>query len=195
MANYNLDKTLSLVLEIFRTKDPEDMSTRAAVSWDNDRQVFLVPYLNTEVEVTYPTGDVTSNESNLPIVDSIMVLHYLVHATGLPIQNNLISFKELPDGAIYNDPFTKRAITPFIKNFSNNIDKLKEWASKFGGKPAELGDVSYTIPIFPRVSITYVLWEGDDEFPPNATILFDRSAGAYLPTENYAMLAGMLLWK
>jgi hypothetical protein len=57
--------------------------------------------------------------------------------------------------------------------------------------PAAHGDISYEIPVFPRLRLLYILWRGDEEFPANGTILFDRYANAYLHTEDFAFIAGM----
>jgi hypothetical protein len=40
-----------------------------------------------------------------------------------------------------------------------------------------------------------VLWRGDDEFPPNATILFDSSVTDYLSTEDLAVLCERIAQK
>jgi hypothetical protein len=41
--------------------------------------------------------------------------------------------------------------------------------------------------------VTFVLWGGDDEFPPSGNILFDSSAPQFLPTEDFAVLASLLV--
>ena len=47
---------------------------------------------------------------------------------------------------------------------------------------------------FPRVPITLVLWRGDDEFPPDGNILFDRSISDYLTTEDVNVLCETIAW-
>jgi hypothetical protein len=41
----------------------------------------------------------------------------------------------------------------------------------------------------PRVPITFILWEGDDEFPPSIKILFDPSITGYLPLEDISVIS------
>jgi hypothetical protein len=36
------------------------------------------------------------------------------------------------------------------------------------------------------------MWAGDDEFPAQASVVFDAAAGHYLPAEDLAGLGGLL---
>jgi len=38
------------------------------------------------------------------------------------------------------------------------------------------------------------LWEGDEEFPPSGNILFDASAGSHFATEDFAVLASVVVY-
>ena len=49
--------------------------------------------------------------------------------------------------------------------------------------------------MFPRIGIQIILWEGDEEFPPEANILFDENIGELLSPEDIAMLSGMLTYR
>jgi len=54
------------------------------------------------------------------------------------------------------------------------------------------GDVGVRVPFLPKVSISFVLWKGDDEFPPNGKILFDSTITSYLSTEGIVIASEML---
>jgi len=45
------------------------------------------------------------------------------------------------------------------------------------------------------VPLRLILWQGDNEFPPDASILFDETAGDYLSPEDAAWLAGMVVYR
>ncbi|MDA8235439.1 MAG: DUF3786 domain-containing protein [Clostridia bacterium] len=197
MANYNLDKTLAVAQEKLKAKEPEIMAQLSSTEYNQDNKTFRVPFLGEEYLVQYPEGKVTlaGNETQeVSLQNQILILHYLVTASGQPIQNQYISFKELPDGAIYIDPFTKRTINPMLKLFGHDLDLFKTTAAKLGGEIKNLGHAGVTINVFPKVPITYVIWEGDDEFPASGNVLFDASAGSYLPTEDYAVVASQVIW-
>ena len=52
-----------------------------------------------------------------------------------------------------------------------------------------MGDAAIVMDVFPRLPLTYVIWEGDEEMPANGTILFDQTAQYYLPTEDLVVVA------
>jgi len=179
-----------------KTKEPAEMARNSGALWDADKGVITLKYLGQDYTVTYPGIVVryAGKDAEAPLKDQALLLHYLCTANGAPLQNKYISFKELPDGAIYTDPFYRRAIEPMLKVFGNNHELFLHVATKFGGVKQDLGDVSVTIQILPRVAVTYVMWAADDEFPATGNILFDASAPNYLPTEDYAVAASNVVY-
>jgi len=190
---YNLAETLNVAKINFAGKNPLTMAANSGCLLDLGNNRFTVRLLGQIYLVDYPSGLVTCKikGSEAALVVSILLLHYLTQATGVEPDGNWISFKELQGGSIYSEPFEKRAITPFVKSFGNLHDDFAEAALKLGGEQTEFGDISFIMPVLPRVSIIYILWSGDDEFPPSGNILFDKYANAYLPTEDLAMLSGV----
>jgi hypothetical protein len=49
--------------------------------------------------------------------------------------------------------------------------------------------------VLPNVPARLILHAGDEEFPSEAAILFDRSVGRILTPEDVAWLAGMLVYR
>jgi hypothetical protein len=57
-------------------------------------------------------------------------------------------------------------------------------AKSLGGESQNLAaDAAYRIPAFPKVPLYYLLWEGDDEFEPRLSVLFDRSIESHLSAD------------
>lgn len=192
---YNLAETLDVARKEFSQKQPLTMAANSGCLFDLEKERFTVPFLGQKYLVTYPDGHVVyaNDQSEAPIITAILLLHYLVHATGVDAAKDWISFKELQGGSIYIEPFQHRAIIPFVKKFGVFSDDFAKAAESLGGRKAEHGDISYIIPVLPRVPMLYILWRGDEEFPPNGTILFDRYANAYLHTEDFAFIGGMVV--
>ena len=55
--------------------------------------------------------------------------------------------------------------------------------------------MAVTINAFKRVPITFVLWRGDEEFPPDGSILFDATVSDYLSIEDINVLCERITWK
>ena len=52
--------------------------------------------------------------------------------------------------------------------------------------------MSVKVPDFPRIDAVVVLYREDDEFPPDANILFKDDIINYLPLEDVAVLSGLI---
>ena len=188
MVNYTAAHEVAL--EKFRACSLEEMARCSGYLLEGD--TLLVDFIDGHYKVDYPSGkflSVSTSDEELPIITQILILHYLVNLSESLETGRLISYKELPGGSIYIQPFTHRAIDPLVQSFGANPERLLEVATSIGGQPNGLGDVGITFRVFPRVPVTLILWGADDEFPASGNILFDSSAPSILPTEDYAVLA------
>jgi hypothetical protein len=187
----NWEVSLKTAKSNLGAKRPQDIAQRAAVRYDAAAGEFVVPFLNQEHRVRYPSGDVYLPwGEDVQITNQILILHYLEHAEGVPLHHKWISFKEIPCGQIYISPFYNRAIRPLIELFGHDPQGLIAAGLALGGKREDLGDAGVVIPVFPMVPVAYVIWVGDEEFEASGNILFDKSAPHCLPLEDYAVIAG-----
>ena len=61
------------------------------------------------------------------------------------------------------------ALEPLKDAFQGKAGELIKAGIKIGGKEEGFGDASVTLQAFPTISLTYVFWDGDEEFPAAAT--------------------------
>ncbi|AQX74468.1 hypothetical protein B1776_02590 [Dehalococcoides mccartyi] len=140
-------------------------------------------YFRFRVEIDTRNAAVTSPDTSLSPREEALILHYLLKADGTPVSREQISFKELPEGANYQPVFYNRVLKSLIALYIANPAKLNLSAISLGGKKAEQADVSFLFQALPRLPLWLVFWQGDDEFPPEGNIIFDRSISRYLDTE------------
>jgi len=130
----------------------------------------------------------------------VLLLHYAVAAAkGIPAPaGEWISFRELPSGEFYYPAFRKRAVEPLLLKYG---DKPREAAAGLckclPGTVREYpeGDVCLLIEAFPCVPVKVIFRLGDEEFPAEAVMLFDRNANKVFCTEDIAVLGGILAAK
>ncbi|MBC7105292.1 MAG: DUF3786 domain-containing protein [Firmicutes bacterium] len=197
----NLELALAVARERLAASDPRLIAARARVSCDGGEfreatapRLFTLDFMGLRHTVTFPGGEVReASGTKVPPVREVLILHYLTGASGLPVQNRWIAFRELPDGAIYEGPFHARAVQALVRYFGGAPEKLIPAARALGGAPVDMGDVGAVVPAFPLVPIAVVLWRGDEEFPAAGNILFDGSAPTHMSAEDYVVLASLLV--
>ncbi|WP_425060554.1 hypothetical protein SCACP_12820 [Sporomusa carbonis] len=172
-------------------KNPEEMAANSGAGFDSDKKVFTLKYLNDVYTVSYPDGEVSfaGRQDPVPVAAKVVLLHYLQTAGGQSMSGQLVSFKEIPGGMIYLQPFNGRVLGGFKAIFGKNAALLTKVGEKLGGRIAKFGDAAVTLDILPRIPVTYIIWQEDEEFPANATALFDATAPYYLPTEDLVVAA------
>ena len=193
----NYLEALKKAKEKLPTLNPDQVALRSGAEFITADSQFKLTMANEDYYISYPAGEVEyaakDKEVQLPV--KVLILHYLNQASGVPLADKLISFREVPEGGeIYYGPFKKRTIDPLVKYFGEQPEKLITVAQYLGGYEEDLGDYSVTVPVFPKIPVTYVLWEGDEEFPPSGNVLFDSSAISYLPSEDLVFVASIPIW-
>ncbi len=191
---YGLNQACQIASKKLASADIGEVCSKSGAKQDGNS--VALNYVNTIYRIALPDATVTAeNGEKLPLREKILILHYLDTAKGTPLSNKLITFNELPEGTSYTRTYNQRTLKPLAGFFGKEHAKLIEIASGLGGRKAELGDASITINAFPKVPITFVLWKGDNEFPPEANILFDSTITDYLPVEDIILLCETITWR
>ena len=156
-----------------------------------------IDYLNRSYLITLADAEVslTGGDEDVPVKDKLLILHYFTQAKGTPISNQTITYKELKDGVNYFPVFYKRAIQPLVSFFGDEPQRLIEVAGILGGRKADYGDAAVTISAFKRVPVTLALWQGDTEFPPEGSVMFDSTVSDYLTNDDIHALCETIAWK
>ncbi len=156
---------------------------------------FRIPFLNRVYLMDFPDFDFTDEadaDKEVPIQEQVIILHYLTGVSHAELAGNRIAYREIPGASFYYSAFVKRAIDPLKKVFGTDIEKFKKAAAYLDGTASEPGDAGFEFFVLPKAPLQLILWEGDDEFPAEANILFDELTGKIISPED---AAGMLVYR
>jgi hypothetical protein len=177
--------------------DIRERCTKSGAVYNETENLIELPFINCTCRIHLPdlAFDPLEDGTELRLSEQILIVHYLNTASGVSLSNEVITFGQIPDGTFYVPAFRRRSIDWLVSVFGRKPDALLEAADRIGGRPADYGNVAVMFQALPRVPVTFVLWRGDEELPPSGNVLFDSTISQYLPTEDVAVLAGMLVAK
>jgi len=157
-------------------------------------------FLNRKIIISWPDQvfSYADSEEEISIEQQILILHYLkgtLSSSGSDITGEWIAFQDVPDGKFYIDAFHRRAKNPMVQAFGNRPEVLADLAANtFGAVISDQGDLSIVIKALPLVPVSLIIWKGDEEFPPEGNVLFDRNILDILSAEDIAWLSGMVVY-
>ena len=162
---------------------------------DNQAVVFL----NDEYRVDFEKQRVLLKSSNSVAKDyiSILILHYLKQQfEGLTaLSNQWVTFAQLAGTVGYSPVFKRRVIDCLLRRFGADPEKILLAVKDKKAKQADCGDYSLIVDAFDRVPILVCLWKGDDELPPEANMLFDKSIQDILCIEDIVIVSEIVAHK
>jgi hypothetical protein len=194
---------LALVREELSKKNPEQIagfSGADLLQSSEGEKSFSLHFLEKEITISWPDLLVSTKQpdGDLSIQQQVLLLHYMLGAeatSGSRITGEWIAFQDIPDGRFYLDAFLKRAKVPLVGAFGTHPEKLIEVAAKaYRAVPFDHGDCSVLVKALPLIDVALILWKGDEEFPPEGNVLFDKSISGILSAEDVAWLAGMIVY-
>jgi len=153
-----------------------------------------VRFLNDEYGIDLEKKSVLSLSCNVSPKThiSILILHYLCRKlTGFPQPTGeWISFKQLDGGQVYYSVFRKRVLEPIIRKYGENPEGfVSELIKRFKAKEIKQADASVVLDVFDGIPVLITLWRGDEEFSPQANLLFDRNISEIFCTEDTVISA------
>ncbi len=200
MFKYQNNKSLqySLIPKLEGMKDnlrhfsPEQLVNASGGKFGNNRLVIEVFFQPFEIDLN---SFVIRNKDKE--VESVLfhciVFTYLMLSDGTPQSNTWISFRELPNGYKYCNAFQGYAPDRLSKFWGLNIDGFSKTCRKIGGVIIDLGDSAFKFKVFPKIDIGVVYWNGDENYPPKASVLFNANIKHYMVTAGLATIGNELV--
>ncbi len=120
------------------------------------------------------------------------MLRYLLEGKALAWNGTWKTFREMPWGELYIKPYTGRVLTRAAFTFGTRIAAFKAACEKMGAEMVNHGDAGYEFTLIGGYKMQILVWEGDEEFPPNAQVLYsDNFEDGFAPEDR--VVAGDIL--
>ncbi len=187
----NYQQSFDLACASIRTMDLEERAKKAGADYQKgeDGEKAIIDFFSEPYHIQFPQIEFHSpSKKTVSLVTRILLLHYLIRADGSPLTGKWVAYKDIPGGLLYAGVFARRVTEPLQRKFGKAAGSFKEVGLRSGGEMVKIGDASFILNAFPRISLQYVLWEGDEEFPPSVQLLFDASVDHYLSLEDIVVL-------
>lgn len=168
-----------------RSTDPSAVADRCGGIWipsgpgAGEGQV-LIKVLDHQATVEFPEMRILIGEELSSFTLRLLLLLYLCNSDGTDPSHEWSAYRELPDGRFYQAVLTTSVEEPMASRFGNDLDGFRTAAGSLGGRPTESGDASFELALFPKVLLSFIMWEADDEFPARAQVLFDSNCAHHL---------------
>lgn len=185
--------------QLLMLNDPKVIASRCGMDLkDSEGTCLSLTLFTTPVEIRFPelvARDVRNGQV-ISMALQALLCYYMVTTTNsslsTDLENKWVSFSDLQDGRFYNQAFQGYTGNILALPIACDINRFSEVATKMDGKKQDLGDLSYQFQVLPKVPVAVIFWKGDEEFPPNCSILFKKNVNNYLPTDACAIVGSML---
>ena len=109
-----------------------------------------------------------------PLLELATVLYLIGVEDVYPLGRDLVGHQGLREGHFFQGPHELK-IAPVLERYGRDPAGFDAAAQRLGGETVSMADSAWRLKPFPRIHLYYLLWEGDDEFAPRLSVLFDRS--------------------
>ena len=179
--------------EQFKALTPDAAVERLGVKWDGKE--FYVNLLGREYAISHPDYSIRAVDGgNLPpLPTQTFLLRYLLEAKAVAWQGQWKTFREMPWGELYIKPYTGRVLTRAAFTFGTRVQKFRAACEKMGATPLKHGDAGYLFDLIGGYQMQILVWEGDDEFPPNAQIIYSDNFADGFAAEDRVVAGDILI--
>ena len=180
--------------ELFRKLDVQDAQNRLpSVKWDGEE--FYVNLLGREYAISHPAYVIRAvdGEKLPPLPVQTFLLRYLLESRDVTWCGTWKTFREMPWGEMYIKPYTGRVLTRAAFTFGTRVAAFRAACEKMGAEPLKHGDAGFQFDLIGGYMMQILVWEGDDEFPPNAQIIYSDNFADGFAAEDRVVAGDILI--
>lgn len=178
---------------LFRALNPQEVLSRLPdTQWDGAE--FTLRLLGREFAIAHPGYAIRALDGGAvpPLPTQTFLLRYLLEGKNIKWNGQWKTFREMPWGEMYIQPYTGRVLTRAAFTFGTRVEAFRKAAERMNAVKLPHGDAGYQFELVHGYQMQILVWEGDDEFPPNAQVLYsDNFETGFAPEDR--VVAGDIL--
>ncbi|MBQ8356131.1 MAG: DUF3786 domain-containing protein [Oscillospiraceae bacterium] len=193
IENHKEEVPFSHYEERFKSIDPSDVTARLPfVTFAGS--AFTMTLLGRTYKINWPEYAIESSDGfQPPLPVQTFLLRRLIEGKNAAWLGTWKTFREMPWGEMYNKPYTGRVLSRAAYGFGFKLGKFAAACEKLGAKKLPHGDAGYEFEFFGPFKMQILLWEGDDEFPPNAQVLYSENFADAFAAEDRVVAGDILI--
>jgi hypothetical protein len=186
----HLQRATELAIAAVSLQSHDQLQWLGAEAAGNTRRL---PVLNETLQVDLSAGQVAT-QAGLDVGPywRILTLHYLATTTRPDRLPPEITFADLVTARSYAKVYRQRAIARLCATVGHDSVRLARAAMELGARAITAGDAAFDFDVFPRLTLRLVWYAGDDELPPDATLLLPPNIESYFTAEDVVVLSERL---
>lgn len=175
--------------------DPAEVCSRTHADFDSETGVYTLEFWGKAVAVDpggKKVGLVEGEFSQAWTYAPLVAVHFLLSAKKRAVSGQWVSEKDITGGsAFFRGPHTLPA-HDIAARFKRDLVGFSNRCRENHGQPLEMADAAFAFEPLQSIPVAVLLWLGDEEFPAEARLLFDRTIEAHLPLDIIYALAVMV---
>lgn len=191
MTQSNYEKVRADWRQRFLQMDCERLAARFRLRQDA-RNLYLT-YFSREYAVDRHTARITRldrPEAEIGFDLEMSFFNMFHYAVEHPVPSGeLVPFRSVKRVYPFEAAYRRTILEPFSLFFAGHPEALRKALSALKAEPLPQGDAGGRLEIFPGLRMAVIFWDGDDEFPAQANMLFDSNITDYMHEENVVMVA------
>jgi hypothetical protein len=109
-----------------------------------------------------------------PLRELVTLLYLMNVQPASPGEGGLIGVGDLKEAHYFRGPHVLD-LKGLVDRFGYDAKGFRHAATLLGGEAVDMADVGCRLVPYPRAPLTFLLHEGDEEFQPKMTVMFERS--------------------
>ena len=155
-------------LAAYKEMDPKEISERTGFPYEEETGLFTVNLMGSKYLVSFPDYEIHHEEDSVgvyPLDDAmnakILIIRYMTERQTVPSSGKFLTYHGVPWGEVYFRQFQGICTVTLC---------------------------AYTLEFMEQFFVKFILWAGDDEFPPSAQILFSDNFAVSFAAEDLAVV-------
>jgi len=167
-------------------KTPEKICKKLSCIYDSQKKIYTIQVWGDDYAIYLEEKKIEkiSQNGNKPhAFFPLFILYYLLNAKDIELLNEWISEKELPGGNTFFRGPHKIPTHLISDKYNNQVQQFKNKCEQLGGVPFNEADAAYVFNITSKIPVAVLFWDGDDDFPAESKILFDKTIAEHLTSD------------